>query len=284
MAVLGVIGGSGLYELNGLEIQGTHLLETPWGQPSAAITEGRLDGQAVYFLPRHGAGHTLLPSEVPYAANIYALRQLGVDSILSLSAVGSLREDLGPGDIMVPDQFIDRTWKRQTTFFGDGIVGHVSAADPICPALAGLAAQVSKSVHPQTLHKGTYLCMEGPQFSTRAESELYRSWGCDIIGMTNGTEARLAREAAICYATVCFVTDYDCWKTDEEPVSVEQVIEVLNANVEKGRRILTGLIAEFPPNNSCQCAQANQWAVITNPDYQPAGRKRELDVLLASRL
>ena len=277
---LAVVGGSGLYELTGLERIAEHTPETPWGKPSDAILEGRLGERRVLFLPRHGRGHRLLPSEIPYRANIAALKALGAQKLLSVSAVGSLREDLPPGALVFPDQFIDRAVHRPATFFGDGIVGHVSLADPTCDSLRRLAASEATRLDGQpACSGGTYLCMEGPAFSTRAESRLYRSWGCDVIGMTNATEAKLAREAGLCYATACFVTDYDCWKTDEAPVTLEQVLAVMQANVERGRALVAAVIAAADPS-SCRCGRAAAEAVVTAPDQRDAARVRALSGVL----
>ncbi len=277
---LAVVGGSGLYELAGLEQIAEHTPETPWGKPSDAISEGRLGEHRVLFLPRHGRGHRLLPSEIPYRANIAALKALGAQKLLSVSAVGSLREDLPPGTLVFPDQFIDRTVHRSTTFFGGGIVGHVSLADPTCESLRRLAATVATRIDGRpACNGGTYLCMDGPAFSTRAESRLYRSWGCDVIGMTNATEAKLAREAGLCYATACFVTDYDCWKTDEAPVTMEQVLAVMQANVERGRALVAAVIAAAD-TAPCYCGQAAADAVVTTPEVRDAGRMRQLAAVL----
>ena len=240
-ARLGVLGGSGLYAMEGLEKLREIELETPYGSPSDSLRLGSIGDLEVVFLARHGRHHSLTPTEVPYRANLWALRSLGVRWILSVSAVGSLQERLRPLDMLVPDQFIDRTHQRPLTFFGDGLVAHVTAADPFCPVLSRILADVGESLMPEgrTLHRGgTYLCMEGPAFSTRAESELYRSWGCSVIGMTNHTEARLAREAEMAYSTLAMVTDYDCWHQEHDSVTVEMVIDNLRTNADLAQNII----------------------------------------------
>jgi 5'-methylthioadenosine phosphorylase len=278
---IGVIGGSGLYELAGLENLREIALATPFGSPSDAYMVGELptEGVQLVFLPRHGRGHRLLPGEINYAANIYGLKQLGAEYVVSVSAVGSLREHIRPGDVVTPDQFIDRTKSRQSTFFGEGVVGHISFGDPVCPVLhkllgkaAGQAvvqAAAQAGDKPPTVHpSGTHVVMEGPAFSTRAESLAYRALGADTIGMTNLPEAKLAREAELCYATLALATDYDCWRPDEEAVSVEAVVGVLKRNVALARQIVravASLIAAAPPR-SCACADAIKYAIMTAPD------------------
>lgn len=274
--VLAVIGGSGFYQFEGIKLIQEHPLTTPFGNPSDPVTEAEYEGVRFFFLPRHGKGHRYLPSEVPYIANIYALRILGVEEIISISAVGSLREELKPGDPVVPDQFLDRTFLRRRTFFGEGIVGHVSLADPTCPALKSMLGRIATRIHPRTRVGGTYLCIEGPQFSTRAESFFYRALGADVIGMTNATEARLAREAGICYVSLCFVTDYDCWKTHEEPVTVAQVVATLNANIAKGQEILRALLKEFSHRPPCPCPRSQEDAIITDPSARP---QKQMEIL-----
>ncbi|MGE3142843.1 MAG: S-methyl-5'-thioadenosine phosphorylase [Hyphomonadaceae bacterium] len=239
--VLGVIGGSGLYEIPGLE-GAWEPIETPWGAPSDSLFRGNLGGTALVFLPRHGRGHRLAPGSINYRANIDALKRAGVTDILSLSACGSLREDLAPGAFVLVDQFIDRTFAREKSFFGEGCAAHVSMADPVCPRLASLAAQAGRAAGAPVIEGGCYLAMEGPQFSTRAESRLYQSWGCDVIGMTNMPEAKLAREAELPYASVAMVTDYDCWRAGEE-ASVTQIVATLGANVGKARALVMHLAA-----------------------------------------
>jgi 5'-methylthioadenosine phosphorylase len=241
--VLGVIGGSGLYEVDGLQDRRWVSVDTPWGAPSDQLLTGTLDGVRLVFLPRHGRGHPIPPSGLNFRANIHALKAMGCTDLLSVSAVGSLREDLHPGMFVVVDQFIDRTFAREKSFFGQGLVAHVSMAHPVCPRLSGLAAQAARAAGAQTVEGGTYLVMEGPQFSTKAESELYRSWGCHVIGMTNMPEAKLAREAELPYASVAMVTDYDCWHDDHDHVDVAQVIACLLGNAATAK----GLIAAMAP-------------------------------------
>ena len=284
-ARVGVIGGSGLYAIDGLEDIEEIVVETPFGTPSDAFRVGRLNGVEVVFLARHGRGHRLLPTEVPYRANVWAMRSLGVRWLLSVSAVGSLQERLKPRDMVVPAQFIDRTMQRPASFFGGGCVAHISLADPFCPNLSRLLADAAETAIPSghTLHRGgTYLCMEGPAFSTRAESELYRSWGCDVIGMTNHTEARLAREAEIAYASLSMVTDFDCWHTDHDAVSVEMVIANLQANAIATGPILHAVMDAFRkerPSSPAHSALAD--ALMTQPDLVPADTRRALDLFTA---
>ncbi|HEX8982351.1 MAG TPA: S-methyl-5'-thioadenosine phosphorylase [Ktedonobacterales bacterium] len=267
-ARLGVIGGSGLYAMPGLErVERVELL-TPFGEPSDAITIGDLDGTPIAFLPRHGRGHRLSPSEVPARANIYALKSLGVERIISVSAVGSLREDYAPLDLVLPDQLIDRTKARPASFFEGGIVAHIGFADPFCGDLSKRLAATVDTLGDVRLHRGgTYVCIEGPQFSTKAESRLYRQWGCDIIGMTALPEAKLAREAEICYATIACVTDYDVWHESEQPVTVEMVVANLSANVANAQRIIREAARLLPADRSdatCGCATALAHAVMTD--------------------
>ena len=281
-ARLGVLGGSGLYAMEGLEEIQEIQVETPFGQPSDSLRLGRLGDMDVVFLARHGRHHTYFPSEVPYRANIWAMRSLGVRWILSPSAVGSLQEAVKPLDMLVPDQFIDRTRERPMSFFGDGAVAHVALADPFCPTLSRLLADVADSLMPagRTLHRGgTYLCMEGPAFSTRAESNLYRSWGCSVIGMTNHTEARLAREAEIAYATLAMATDYDCWYADHDSVSVEMVIGNLRANASLATQIVRTTaerIAALRPSSPAH--QALRDALMTPKDQVPVATRKRLDL------
>jgi 5'-methylthioadenosine phosphorylase len=242
--VLGVIGGSGLYEIPGLK-GAWRSIESPWGQPSDQVFDGELDGQRVVFLPRHGRGHFIPPSAVNFRANIDCLKRAGVTDVLSVSAVGSLKEDYPPGHFVVVDQFIDRTFAREKSFFGPGLVGHVSVAHPICPRLAQHAAEAARGAGAAVSEGGTYLVMEGPQFSTLAESRLYRSWGCDVIGMTNMPEAKLAREAELPYASVCMVTDFDCWHQDHEAVEVTDILEVMHANSSKAKVMIANLARHF---------------------------------------
>ncbi len=278
--IIGIIGGSGLYEMDGLEILREQRVGTPFGEPSDPYVIGRLEGRPVAFLARHGRGHVLMPSEINYRANIFGFKALGAEWLLSVSAVGSMREEVRPRDILVPDQFIDRTTQRVGTFFGRGLVAHVSMADPTCQALAQVLAQAGADVGARVHRGGTYVCIEGPQFSTRAESRLYRSWGVDVIGMTNVQEAKLAREAEICYATLALVTDYDVWHATEADVSVEAVIAVLLQNVATARAILRKAVPQIRQERSCGCAQALRDAIITAPERIPAAVQRELAPLI----
>jgi 5'-methylthioadenosine phosphorylase len=284
-AVLGVIGGSGLYDLPGLLGVRREKVSTPFGDPSDAVTVGRLGDEEIAFLPRHGAGHRFTPSEIPYRANVHALKQLGVTRLISVSAVGSMKEEIEPGHLVLPAQFIDRTFARPKTFFGDGVVAHVAFADPVCPhfhqhmTAACFAAGA-------TMHAGgTYLCIEGPQFSTRAESLLYRSWGISVIGMTAMPEAKLAREAELCYATLALATDYDCWHGAHESVTVAQVVETMQKNVALAREVIrnSALALGRMGERTCACRNALDAAVMTAPaQISPAARER-LAVLLGDR-
>ena len=263
---IGVVGGSGLYEMRGLRIVEEREIETPFGAPSDRFVIGELEGTSVAFLARHGRGHRLMPSELNFRANIYGFKLLGVEMLISASAVGSMKEEYAPTDIVVPHQFVDRTRHRADTFFGDGIVAHVSFADPICVRVGKALMQAGNHVGARMHEGGTYLCMEGPQFSTRAESNLYRSWGVDVIGMTNLQEAKLAREAEICYATLALVTDYDCWHETEEAVSVDQVIGYLQKNASTACEIIRSAVTSLSSSQrNCSCGSALQYAVITQP-------------------
>lgn len=274
---IGVIGGSGLYEMPGLTILEEKSVSTPFGDPSDPFVIGEIDGVRVAFLSRHGKGHRHMPTELNFRANIYGFKLLGVESIVSASAVGSMKEQFRPTDIVIPDQFIDRSRHRPDTFFGGGIVGHISFADPICGETASLVGQASRASGARTHLGGTYVCMEGPQFSTRAESLLYRSWGVDVIGMTNLQEAKLAREAEICYATMALVTDYDCWHQSEEPVSVEQVIGYLQKNAATACEIIGLVVPKLAARKrTCACPTALQYAILTNPAVIPEKVKRDL--------
>src|SRR5215468_1070877 len=263
-AVVGVIGGSGLYQMEGLEDIREVAVKTRFGKPSDKFIKGRLGKTELVFIPRHGRGHRWLPAEVNFRANIFGMKTLGVGRIIAISNVGSLREEIAPGHFVVPDQFIDRTTQRPNTFFGRGIVAHVSFADPfckdLCARLSDAAAQAGAKVHA----KGTYLCMEGPQFSTRAESRLYRSWGADVIGMTNLQEAKLAREAEICFGTLALATDYDCWNTEAGDVVIEEVIAILNTNASVAQDIIRGTAKRLPVPRTCLCAQALKDAIVTD--------------------
>jgi len=284
MAKIGIIGGSGLYSMEGLEVVEEASLTTPFGQPSGNLVIGKLDGVDVIFLPRHGKGHRLSPSEINYRANIFAMKRQGVDAILSVSAVGSLKEELKPMDFVLPDQFIDRTFRRQTTFFTEGVVAHVPFADPISPELREILAATSKELGLNVHDKGTYVCMEGPQFSTKAESNLYRSRGVDIIGMTNATEAKLAREAEISYATIAAVTDYDCWHESHESVTVEMIINNLNNNVENAKKIIKAAVPKIAKLETFSAQGAMKYSVITQKDLIPEDKLKELDFLVGKYL
>ncbi|MBM3949057.1 MAG: S-methyl-5'-thioadenosine phosphorylase [SAR202 cluster bacterium] len=279
-AKLGIIGGSGHYDLEGLTGKREVEVNTPFGPPSDSIVLGTLSGVRLAFLPRHGRGHRIDSSEIPARANIYALKSLGVERIISVNAVGSLQEDMRPLDMVVPDQIIDRTSHRASTFFGKGIVGHIAFADPYCPELRSALIETATRHQPRTHVTGTMVVMEGPAFSTRAESNLYRSWGAHIIGMTALPEAKLAREAEICYATLAQVTDYDCWHHSEESVSVELVVANLRRNVETSRRILKDLVSAIPTGRGCGCGSALQNAIITAPDTIPVHVKERLSLII----
>ena len=281
---IGVIGGSGLYEMAELEDREEREVETPFGAPSAPYVIGALAGRRVAFLARHGAGHRILPSELNFRANVFGMKTLGVEWLVSASAVGSLQERYRPRDVVVPDQFVDRTRGRAGTFFGRGLAAHVSFAHPVCAALGRLAADAAARAGADVHRGGAYLCMEGPQFSTLAESRLYRSWGMDVIGMTNLQEAKLAREAEICFATLALVTDYDCWHPDHDQVSVEMVVETLQANAVTARRTIADLVSRLPVERGCECASALASAIITRPEAIPADVRAELAPLIGKYL
>ena len=284
-SMIGVIGGSGLYDMEGLSDVKAVRVDTPFGDPSDEYITGVLAGKSIAFLPRHGKGHRITPSELNFRANIYGFKKLGASRIISVGAVGSMKEELAPTHIVVPDQFIDRTYRRGiNTFFGNGVVGHVSLADPFCRDLSGTLYQSGRKVG-VVMHKGgTYICIEGPQFSTRAESHLFRSWGVDIIGMTNVTEARLAREAEICYATLALVTDYDCWKEEEEAVTVDAIIAILKKNAANAEKIVCDAIANIPTERNCTCATALASALVTDPSSIPDKTKQDLDIIIGKYL
>ena len=277
--LLGVIGGSGLYSMSELNIIEKVSVDTPFGAPSEDVVIGELNGARMAFLPRHGVGHFIPPSEINYRANIFAMKKLGVGQIVSISAVGSMKENLQPGHFSIPHQFIDRTTRRISTFFTTGMVGHVALADPVCLATAEVLSLAAHKVNAVVHNGGTYVCIEGPQFSTRAESNVYRQWDVDVIGMTNATEAKLAREASICYATLALVTDYDCWKEEEEPVTVEAVLAIMHKNVETAQKILKKLASEFKGKRSCDCGSAAKNSVVTDPKSIPDQLKDELSIL-----
>jgi 5'-methylthioadenosine phosphorylase len=277
---IGIIGGSGLYELEGLTAVRWVRVRTPFGDPSDAYCVGRLGGREVVFLPRHGRGHRLMPSEMNFRANIHGLKQLGVEWVVSVSAVGSMREELAPLDLVVPDQFYDHTRRRIPTFFGDGIVAHVGMADPVCPDLAGLVYRTAVETGARVHRGGTYLCIEGPQFSSKAESRIYRGWGVDVIGMTNMPEAKLAREAELCYATLALVTDYDVWHESEAPVTVEAVVANLLKNVATAKEVLRRLVPTVGPARPCPCPALLRNAIITAPGAFPPVTRRRLELLI----
>jgi 5'-methylthioadenosine phosphorylase len=278
--VLAVIGGSGLYEIDGLKNATEYRLDTPFGEPSAPIVRGELDGKQVAFLARHGTGHVLNPSEVPYRANVFALKALGAERIVSVSACGSLREDLAPGHIVVPDQLVDFTRGRSRSFFGEGIVVHISTPDPFCPELSAHLGRAVRTVGGTVHEGGTSITIEGPRFSTKAESGLYRSWGMSLIGMTTAPEAFLAREAEICYAVMAHVTDYDVWHPGAASVTVEVVLQTLKRNTTLAQRAIQELVRQLPTPRDCQCPQALSGAIITAPSAIRAETRRELAPLI----
>jgi len=277
---IGVIGGSGLYKMEGLERVEEVRIDTPFGPPSDPFIVGELKGRRIAFLPRHGRGHRVQPSDLNFRANIYGMKKLGVNRIISVSAVGSMKEGIHPKDIVIPDQFYDNTRRRISTFFGDGIVAHVSLADPVCPVLSGTLYKAAAGVGAKVHRGGVYLCIEGPQFSTRGESMIYKSWGVDIIGMTNVTEAKLAREAEICYATIALVTDYDCWHHEEAAVTADAILEVLNKNVETSKKIIKEAVGNTQPDRSCPCSTAMNNAIITAPEAISSEAKARLDLII----
>ena len=276
-AEIGIIGGSGLYEMGGVTEAHEVAVETPFGPPSDVLVLGTLEGRKVAFLPRHGRGHRISPSEINFRANVYALKSIGVERILSVSAVGSLKEKYAPLHMVIPDQFVDRTFARPSTFFGRGLVAHVAFAHPFCADLGRVLGTAARAAGATVHEGGTYICIEGPQFSTRAESELYRSWGMDIIGMTNLQEARLAREAEICYSTLAMVTDYDCWHPDHDAVTVDQIIQNLVTNAAAARNVLRETVKNVPSGpRRCECASALSHALITAPETVPPQVKLDL--------
>jgi 5'-methylthioadenosine phosphorylase len=280
-AQIGIIGGSGLYQMDGLTDVREISVETPFGKPSDNFVLGTLEGSRVAFLARHGRGHRLMPTELPFRANIYAMKLLGVERIISASAVGSLQERHAPMDIVIPDQFFDRTRGRASTFFGEGVVAHISFAHPVCESLGGVLAGAGESSGIRIHRGGTYLCMEGPAFSTLAESRLYRSWGMDVIGMTNLQEAKLAREAEICYSTMALVTDYDCWHPDHDAVTVEMIIEYLNKNSANAQVIIRDAVRRLAATpRDCKCGGALRHAILTQPAAIPAETKKKLAAII----
>jgi 5'-methylthioadenosine phosphorylase len=284
MTTLGVIGGSGLYQMSGIERGEWIKVTTPFGEPSDDYFVGEMGGVKVVFLPRHGRGHRLLPSELNFRANIYGMKKLGVERLIAVSAVGSLKKEIEPGHLVLPDQFIDRTRGRMSTFFGRGIVAHVAFADPMCGDLLQLLAGVTRNLSATVHVGGTYVCMEGPQFSTRAESFLYRSWGADVIGMTNLQEAKLAREAEICFVTLALATDYDCWNTEAGDVVIEEILAILNKNVATAQQIIAQVIPQLPAERPCSCGRALENAIITDRAMIPQTVKQELEILVKKYL
>ena len=283
-AEIGIIGGSGLYHMPGFSDVREVEQQTPFGDPSDAYIVGTLEGRKVAFLARHARGHKLLPSELNFRANIYGFKQLGVERIVSVSAVGSLKEEHKPLDFVIPDQFFDRTRHRVDTFFGDGVVAHIGFGDPVCGELANVVAGACQSVGVTGKLGGTYVCMEGPQFSTKAESTIYRSWGADVIGMTNLQEAKLAREAEICYITIAMVTDYDCWHPHQDEVTVEQILSVLTQNADHAAKVVKATVATMPKARSCKCGTALAHAILTDPAKIPAEAKERLKLILGKYL
>jgi 5'-methylthioadenosine phosphorylase len=283
-AEIGIIGGSGLYSMPGLSRAKEVRLKTPFGKPSDAYVLGTLEGRGVAFLARHGRGHRILPSELNFRANIHGFKQLGVERIVSISAVGSLKDEHKPLEFVIPDQFFDRTRHRVDTFFGNGIVAHIAFADPICPELAGVVEGACRKAGVTGKRGGTYLCMEGPQFSTKAESNVYRSWGMDVIGMTNLQEAKLAREAELCYVTVAMVTDYDCWHPHHDSVTVDQIVAVLLKNAENATKVLRETVAAMPKGRSCKCGSALAHAILTERSKIPAANLKKLKLIVGKYL
>ena len=279
-AEIGIIGGSGLYSMPGLTDAREVKQQTPFGDPSDAYVLGRLEGRKVAFLARHGRGHRISPTELNFRANVYGFKQLGAKRIVSMSAVGSLKEEHKPLDFVIPDQFFDRTRHRVDTFFGDGIVAHIAFADPVCPQLAQVVEAACQKAGVVGKRGGTYLNMEGPQFSTKAESNVYRSWGMDVIGMTNLQEAKLAREAEVCYVTVAMVTDYDCWHPHHDSVTVDQIVAVLVKNAENAAKVVRETVAAMPADRSCKCGSALAHAILTERDKIPAATRQKLSLIL----
>ena len=283
-AEIGIIGGSGLYSMPGLSDVRELRQQTPFGDPSDAYILGTLEGRKVAFLARHGRGHRILPTELNFRANIYGFKQLGVERIVSVSAVGSLKEEHNPLDFVIPDQFFDRTRHRVDTFFGEGIVAHIAFAEPVCPELARAVETACKQSGVTGKRGGTYLCMEGPQFSTKAESNVYRSWGMDVIGMTNLQEAKLAREAEVCYVTVAMVTDYDCWHPHHDSVTVDQIVAVLLKNAENACQVVRQTVAAMPTKRNCKCGAALAHAILTDRDKIPPATREKLKLILEKYL
>ena len=280
-AKIGVIGGSGFYNIPGIENVKETTVDTPFGKPSDNITSGKLDGVSVAFLPRHGRAHAITPGELNSRANIYAMKSLGVERIIAVTACGSFREELAPGDLVIPDQIVDRTKGRPGSFFGGGIVAHTLMNEPFCPDLAALLYKTACEVGGVKVHEGgTYLAMEGPAFSTKAESLLHKSWGMDIIGMTAAPEAKLAREAEICYASIAGVTDYDCWKDDDEPSPIDVIVATLKKNTDTIQEIIKRAVAAVKEERTCSCASALATAIVTSPDATPPELKKKLNLII----
>ena len=280
MKTIGVIGGSGLYEMEGLSDVKSVSIETPWGNPSSNLVTGTLGDARMVFLPRHGAGHTISPSEINFRANIYAMKAMGVEWIISVSAVGSMKEEIEPGHILIPDQFIDNTKKRPSTFFDGDLVAHVSMAEPVCSVLSDCIKEASVGFTGTVHSGGTYICIEGPQFSTRAESHLYREWGASVIGMTAMPEARLAREAEICYSVIALSTDYDCWNEDHDDVKVSDIIEIMNKNVDAAKKILVAVVDAIPEERECPCASALGCSIITSLERVSEETRNRLEPII----
>ena len=279
-AKIGVIGGTGLYDVEGLTDIEEVDISTPFGKPSDTIIIGKLEGMGIAFLPRHGKGHRISPTEVPYRANIYALKSLGVEHILAINSVGSFRDEIKPGNLVIPDQLIDCTRNRVNSFFDGGIVAHIPFAEPFCPVLSQIVLEAAREVGATVYPRGTCVVMEGPAFSTRAESRLYRSWGADIIGMTALPEAKLAREAEICYAIIACVTDYDSWKELSEPVTVDVILNIQHQNIDTAKGIIKLAVSRIPETRHCRCATALKTAIVTAPEFIPADQKRKLNLLI----
>ena len=283
-AKIAVIGGSGLYKMKELTDIEEVDIDTPFGKPSAPITIGRLEGVGIAFLPRHGRGHRISPTEVPYRANIYALKSLGVELIIAINTAGSFKLEIKPGDLVIPDQLIDRTRNRANSFFGEGIVVHIPFAEPFCPVLSQIVFEAAREAGASVHSKGTYVAMEGPAFSTKAESRLYRSWGADIIGMTALPEAKLAREAEICYAIIAGVTDYDSWQERSQPITVDVILDILRQNTDTIRKIIKLAVARIPDKRDCDCATALKAAFVTAPKFMPPEQKEKLNLLIGKYL
>ncbi len=278
--IIGIIGGSGLYEMEGMTDIKEVEIDTPFGKPSDNLITGTLGDAKMIFLARHARGHKLLPSEINFRANVYAMKKLGAQYIISVSAVGSMKEEIVPGHMVMPDQFIDRTKNRISTFFGSGVVGHIQFADPVCLDLNNSLCDAADSVNVTSHKGGTYICMEGPAFSTRAESNVYRSWGVSVIGMTNLPEAKLAREAEICYATLALATDYDCWYEAEDDVSVDAILEIIKNNVANAKKIIRAVVDMIPAERTCSCKDALKFSIMTDTKTIPEKTKQDLDIII----